>query len=218
MSCTTLLGYKNAQFIELRQYPNAWGSAARIWGALYDQYLKNPAKRYDCWLVCRPFDRLFDLAAQPNLELYERAVHTSTLDRAYVRRENFGRFIADLKAFNSRYPAGHGANHLPRWAQDIASVGEDVEAISFHQTSVAGNPWIRQINEEGDSVQRPLSDGFEVYDFVLGKLTKPEPDGTVDGDEHKYNPNVVEEVRQTSEPVLEAFSRSGEGRSAPALG
>ena len=222
MSYTTLLGYKNGQFVNLIEYRNAWGAAARIWDVLYDNYLKDPNNPVDCWILCKPLTWLWDIAKRTDIPTFERAVHASTFDRAYVRRENFGRFITDLRAFDLKYPCTGNANHFPSWAQDIEKIDADVAAISFHQTSVAENPWIKYegADEEGEEVysQYSLSAGFEVYDFIDGKLTESESTDTVDADEHDCNPTIVKETRQTPEPASEASPQTGEVSGVSAVG
>lgn len=96
----------------------------------------------------------------------ERAVHASTFDLAYVKRSNFQRFCADLRAFDAALPVKGGCvNHLPAWVDVIQNL--DADAIGFHGTSVAENPWLRYDEAKDESHQVPLTEGFEVYDWLL---------------------------------------------------
>lgn len=144
------------------EFRNAWGGAARIWSALFDAYLKNPAIPYHNWMGNS--DDLWELAKREDLPVFERAVHASTFDHAYISRENFGRFAADLRQFAEKYPVPGAVDHLVPWADWIE--GSDAEAVGFHGTSVAENPWWVWDEEKDESTPTPLEDGFEVYGWL----------------------------------------------------
>ena len=62
--------------------------------------LKDPKIPYDTWLSGgERAQALWDLTKREDLTTYERAVHISTFDRAFVLRKDFARFCADLRAF-----------------------------------------------------------------------------------------------------------------------
>lgn len=148
------------------EYRNAWGGAARIWNALFDRYVKDPAIPYHNWMSEKDQAALWALAKRDDLPMAERAVHASTFDFAFVRREHFGRFADDLRSFCATYPAGQSVCHLQAWAALLESLPENVEAIGFHGTSVAENPWWNYNEQTDESLPKPLSEGFEVYDWL----------------------------------------------------
>jgi hypothetical protein len=171
MSYCQIITFKDGKPSGGIEYRNAWGGAARIWDALFKAYV--PKKHeYDLWLVNNGNDkRLWDLATRPDLPMFERAVHASTFDHFYVRRENFTRFCADLRAFDAKYPVnGHTVNHLPAWADAIEKL--DAEAVGFYGTSVSENPWYRfktcpHCENSTDEIEPvPMSEGWEVYDWL----------------------------------------------------
>jgi hypothetical protein len=145
------------------EFRNAWGGAARIWTPLWDKYLKDHTKKYDSWLTGNQ-QRLWDLAKTPGLPMYERAVHVSTFDCFYVKAENFPRFCADLRAFDAAYPVTGQVNHLPAWADKISTL--QIEAVGFHGTSVAENPWSKWDGEKGEVIPVHLSQASEVYEGI----------------------------------------------------
>lgn len=154
------------------EFRNSWGGAARIWNSLFDAYLKDPNNKYDTWLG-ENAKRLWPLATRKDLPLFERAVHASTFDLFYVRRDHFKQFANDLWSFVRKYPvAGNCADHLPAWAALIDSSRNKIEAYGFHGTSVAETPWL-DYDEEGDvEVYKSLSEGQEVYDW-LAEYSEP---------------------------------------------
>ena len=145
------------------EYSNAWGGAARIWSSLFDAYLKNPAIPYHSWLSDQG-NALWPLAKRSDLPMFERAVHASTFDVGYVRREHFLQFAADVRAFVAKYPVPGKVDHLPAWADAIEA--SDAEAVGFRGTSVAETPWFRYDEEKDEEIPKPMSEGFEVYDWL----------------------------------------------------
>lgn len=163
MSYCAILIFRDGELKEQIEYRNAWRGAARIWDALFDRYLKNPAVEYDSWIHTKNQQALWDLALDDRLTEFERAVHVSTFDRFYVSRENFPRFCEDLRKFVEKYPTGYEC-HLKTWADAIEKI--DCDAISFYVTSVSENPWHKYDEEKDIYNFIPLSDGFEVYDWM----------------------------------------------------
>ena len=118
------------------EFRNAWGGAARIWGSLFDAYLKNG--EHDSWM--RRQQDLWALQDDARLDESERRVLLSTFDRAIIRRDNFAAFAADLRSFVAKHPVPEDSiDHLKAWATWIEN-SEDA-AIGFYGTSVAENPF-----------------------------------------------------------------------------
>ncbi len=148
------------------EFHNPWRGAARVWDALFERYLKNPEIPYHSWLSSYSKDKgsdLWDLAKSERLQLFERACHAFTFDLAYVRRENFGRFVADLRAFDRQYPVDY-PSHLSAWAELLETL--DAEAVGLYGTSVSRNPWYEYDEEKDETTPRVLADGFEIYDWL----------------------------------------------------
>lgn len=159
------------------EFRNAWGGAARIWESLYARYLKDPGKEYDCWINDKT-GRLWKLAHNAEVPFSARAVLVSTFDWAIVRRENFSRFVRDLREFDEQFPAPDGTvNHLPGWASHIESLERDesVEAIGFLGTSV-GESLFQEWDEEADAPiiydLNERSEHFEVYERLEYEAVK----------------------------------------------
>lgn len=158
-------GDKPAGGIEFR---NAWGGAARIWNSLFDKYIKDQNIPYHSWMNEKEQRKLWDLANDERLQMFERIVHCSTFDRAYISRNHFKQFAADLRAFDSAYPADQKyINHLPAWADAIEKL--DFDAIGFYGTSVGENLWLKWNKEKEEDDPVPLSKGFEIYDALAPK-------------------------------------------------
>ncbi len=166
MSYCEIVTFKDGKPNGSVEYRNAWGGSVFIWTALFDKYLKDPSRPYHSWFLGEP-QALWDLATRKDLPLCERAVHTSTFDRAMVRREHFEMFVLHLREFVSRYPRGDGVCHLSAWANFIESC--DAEAVGFVGTSVSGSLW-SEWNEETDEERLyDLNSGYEhleVYDWL----------------------------------------------------
>lgn len=165
MSYCQLIQFKDGKPDQQTAFRNAWGGAARIWDALFKAYV--PKKHeFDSWLTGGSEDRrLWDLAKREDLPMFERAVHASTFDLCYVRKEHFKRFADDLRQFVLNRPAESGhVCHLKAWADLIES--SPAEAIGFHGTSFSENLWHRYDSEKDESTPVSLSEGFEVYDWL----------------------------------------------------
>jgi hypothetical protein len=170
MSHTTLYEFRDGLPKAAAEYKNAWGSAAFVWTAMYDRYLKDPLDEYDSWLVSasKPDCPLWDLprSDKASLQLFERAVLASTFDRAIVIRRNFELFATHLRKFVAEYRKADGACHLLDWA-DFVSISV-ADAIGFHQTSGGDDPWF-EIGEAGELVPYNIRNGrnhFEVYAWL----------------------------------------------------
>lgn len=170
MSYCAIIPFSNGIPQEGIEFKNAWGGAARIWDSLFTKYLKNPLIPYHSWLSCGY--ELWDLAKRKDLELFERAVHTSTFDCAYIGKENFNQFVLDLRKFIQKYPLSGKVDHLESWAKWIES--SDAEAVGFYGTSVSECPWYRYDVNSDEIVPKPLFSGFEVYDWLKDQDAKNE--------------------------------------------
>ena len=171
MSYCAIITFKDGKAKDAIEYRNAWGGAARIWNALFDKYLKNPSIPYHTWICPRGTQALWGLAKNKMIPIFERAIHVSTFDLAYIRRENFTKHCGYLRKFDETYPVCGQVNHLKTWADKIETL--DCEAIGFHGTSVAENSWINWDEEKDGSEKVPLSEGFEVYEW-LGDVSSKE--------------------------------------------
>jgi len=171
MSYTQLIIFKDGKPDSDVEYRNAWGGSARIWTALFDAYV--PKKHeFDSWLSNNGDDkRLWELASRADLPMFERAAHAFTFDRFYIRKENFGRFAADLRSFVAKYPAGACVDHLPTWAKWLDE-NQDKEAVGLRGTSVSENPWYRTKtcphcgNATDETEPVPMTEGTEVYEWL----------------------------------------------------
>lgn len=167
MSYCKLITFVDGKAAQSIEYRNAWGGAARIWDALFNRYLKDPANPLSTWLMSTAtgHDDLWALAKRKDLSRHERAVHASTFDWAIIRQVNFIDFASDLRRFAEEYPAGDRVCHLREWADFIDQC--EAEAIGFHGTSVSENLW--EIWDDGaeEPVLYNLNEGekhFEVYE------------------------------------------------------
>ena len=108
MSYSTLMFFKDKKVIDEIEYTNSHGTAPYVWGVLFDKHLKDPNIPYDSWLLrCATGDTaLWELNAREDLPDYERAVHAFTMDRAFVKRQDFSRFAAHIRAFLAVHPPG----------------------------------------------------------------------------------------------------------------
>ena len=178
MSQTSLIIFAGGIPDSVVEFSNAWGGAARIWDSLFNAHIPK-RHQYDTWLSGGRDDRrLWDLATNEGLQMFERAVHAFTFDLFYVRQDHFARFINDLALFAEKYPVPGRVDHLPAWAKWFGE-NMDVEAVGLHGTSVAENIWWRSktCTQCGNSTDEqepvPLSEGIEVYDWL--ERLKPKP-------------------------------------------
>jgi len=171
MSVATIIVFKDGLPSTSLEYSNSHLGASFIWGSLYDKYLLDPNKKYDCWInnsLEGKDQRLWDLAFDERLTCWERAVHVSTFDMHIVQRKNFQRFSEDLYVFATDHQKhGHLPCHLWRWHADIRRCKG--EAIGFWHTSVSDNLWNPCNPETGESEPYNLNTGKkhrEVYEEV----------------------------------------------------
>ncbi len=168
MSYCEVIVFKDGKPADDARFGNAHGGAACIWGCLYDAYLKDPNKEYDCWLN-GDNKVLWALAGRRDLPMFMRAVHAGTFDWAMIKRENLPTFVKHLREFVTWFQLADAARtcHLPAWA-DFIEQHLDAEAIGFYGMSVSENLWYSWDEvEQNDSIPYDLNTGdkhFEVYD------------------------------------------------------
>lgn len=171
MSTCTLYEFREGRPHAAAEYKNAHGGAWFVWSALYDRYLPSRDEPSLTASLQRRGQQspLWDLPRTNDLrlELFERAVLASTFDRAIIARLNFERYAKHLSEFLTLYPPADGVPcHLSSWAA-VASISV-ADAIGFHQTSSADDPWFR-IGDDGELVAYNLNGGkqhFEVYAWL----------------------------------------------------
>lgn len=157
MSRTTVyVAPENGAFVEVAEFGNAWGSAARIWSALAERYCGDTAY----WLVCRSEEeqrRFWALAKDERLSREERIVFAWTFDRALVDRPHFEEMARCLDTFRAIYPAGEKVCHLSLHAALLRRLASEDHGLSFApfavgiwQTSVSECSWIVREGEEGE--------------------------------------------------------------------
>lgn len=176
MSTCQIVAFRSNLPDDVGEMRNAWGGHAFVWNAMYDHFLKDPHKEYDCWLNGSRGDDapLWKLAKREDIPMFMRAVHISTFDRALVMQANFDQFVADLRQFIAAFPKGESICHLPHYIEFIEQ-HKDAQAIGFYGTSVAEDPWTvyepsEHEDEEGEYRQYDLSrdeDHFDVYARLL---------------------------------------------------
>lgn len=172
MSYCALIYIKDGKQASSQEFRNAWGGAAYIWDYLFNRYLKDPRKEYDTWLTSASASDapLWKLAGRKDIPRFLRAVHASTFDRAYVAREHFKQFTADLREFVLvAGTEGQRVIHLLDWADAIDALGDDIDAVGFHGTSVSENLWFVYDAEKDESVPYDMSardEHFEVYEWL----------------------------------------------------
>ena len=157
MSYTTMfLVTHDGELEEIAEYLNAWGSAARVWESLREQYLPEQATfLYDT-------QRIWDLWRREDLPDHVRLVLLSTFDCAVIEGERLAEMAAYLRAFVSDFPTDR-VDNLPKIAGDLERLAEekrDLLGVCFHQTSVTDDIWLSW-NEEKEE--------RETYDFLHGE-------------------------------------------------
>lgn len=167
MSYTALLLFTNKKPSQEIEFRNSHGGASRIWDSLFDKYIKDPQISYHHWLMPGEAEKLWDLAANPSLPMFERVALGSTFDMFYVAKANFARYVADLRKFVEVYPVPERVDHLSAWADAIEKLGPEIEAVAIYGTSTSDNPWV-------DPRPKSLSKGYEVYaDIENDTIGKP---------------------------------------------
>ncbi len=158
MSRTTMYAFpKSGPCVELAEFPNSWGSAARIWNALSERYLGERV----VWMLPNRSEQLWALVDDPQLTQAERDVLESTFDHVLVHRNDFDYLAGVYRAFSLFYPPGKSACHLNAIATVLEQlvdgkmvVSFEVYAVGWRWTSCAENLW--QVRDENDD-SRPYN-------------------------------------------------------------
>ena len=150
MSYCAIIVFKDSKPSLYEEFRNSWGGAARIWTALYDFYLKDPATPHDSWMTDSG-KSLWALADDARLSNVSKSVLLSTFDRAVVFRGHFDQFTRDLRTFDKEFTMVDCVSHLGSWARFIDSLESDREAmaVGFHGTS-CGEDLFSKWDEETD--------------------------------------------------------------------
>ncbi len=159
MSYTTVLSiYPGDRFEELETLRNSHLSAPPVWDAIWNAYGE---KRHEHDISLLAGDRLWALHKDPRLSDADRAVFMMTFDRAYVTKPHYEWAAAHIAAFMVGHNVG---GHWVR-IRDIFLSDPDSPAIGFHFTSVSGNPFQGEWDEEAED-HRPIdwSTAWSVYD------------------------------------------------------
>lgn len=167
MTQCSIIEFEDDEADSARPFQNSWGGAIRVWTALYDKYLKDPAKEYDNVLSdCARHGaqaRLWQLPRDSRLHQAEKAVLSMTFDYAIIRAEHFARAAADLREFCKLHDLS-GLCHLPAWAAHLDDC--KAQAVGFHHTSVTECPWL--VPDDDQNVRpynlRTGTRHFEIYD------------------------------------------------------
>lgn len=161
MSTATLIIFKDGAPSEGMEYGNSWGGACRIWDALFEKYVKNPAIPYGYIFSDGNSKKLWALWRNESLSMAERACLAFTFDHFYVSKANFKRLAEHLREFDSMYPVSQKVNHLPKWVEFFESC--EADAVGLWATSVSENPWMKWDEDKEESIPVPLSEGHEMY-------------------------------------------------------
>lgn len=162
MSYTTVIhvwpGEKSEASVELR---NAWGSAPVIWDNIAQHYLGG-----SYWSCA---DRLWPLAKRQDIPFHHRAVLAMTYDRMYILREHYGRIANCIREYLRDFPVEENkVNHWPFLAELFES-NPDCPAIGLWCTSVCGNPFLGEWNEEKEEYEQPDWSGYwSLFEYLDG--------------------------------------------------
>ena len=165
MSYAELLAiYPNEKFEPLYRLQNAYGGSYILWDALVRKYISNGDDIY--WLNNQSIvGKLWTLYQRKEIPTPIRAVHGFTLDRAYVKRDNFTQFGEDISQMMTLlHFRAHAVNHWHEIEGYFRS-SPDVPAIGFYGTSVGENSFQGEYNEKLEDYESiDWSTTFEVYE------------------------------------------------------
>lgn len=153
--------------LELR---NGWGTAPRIWDAIYERYYERlfgadeATNRSRSWLSLGSADmqKFWQLADDQALPSYVRLVFALTFDGAVLYREDFLAAASALDRFDADYSVvGGRVNHLSAWAAWLRRYAQDddVTGAVLTATTVC-DPWHGSQGPDGEWVGPNLS-GFQ---------------------------------------------------------
>lgn len=174
MSYSTLMLFKDRKVVDEIEYTNSHGTAPYVWGVLFDKYLKDPTILYDSWLFrCATGDTaLWELNKREDLPDYERVVHAFTMDRAFVRKQDFPRFTAHIRKFLIAHPPD--PTTICHWSAIADEVeNQDCDAVGLYCTSLSDSPWYAQNDDEEERlVDIDGDDCFDVYKLLAGEYNE----------------------------------------------
>lgn len=141
MSYSTLIAIPTAGPMEyLKEFPNGFGSAYRVWDALAKKYTPGFQMLVD------DMQPLWGLCKDSRLEPFEQLAMAWTFDRA-ICEHCHAYILADaLQRFDEAHPVDKVANHLPDVAKAIrkhraAHSDEETLGYGLIATSVADDVW-----------------------------------------------------------------------------
>jgi len=143
MSYTEVLGFKKGEVVALKEYKNSHGSAAMIWTALWDKYVRTPGMaKWDTWLT-GDHSKLWALAGDNRLSQMEKKVLEATFDNYVVRIEDAKKLASYFEEFERRYGHPERVCHLGDMAQDMREAVDSGEyiALGWYWTSTTDFPW-----------------------------------------------------------------------------
>ncbi|EOZ4686744.1 TPA: hypothetical protein MDT29_000892 [Klebsiella pneumoniae] len=157
MSYTTVIavwpGEKTKPLKELR---NAWGCAPVIWGDMAGLYLEG--SYWSCT------DELWPLARRQDIPIHLRTVLALTYDNMIVLRADYARAAGCIRQYLADFP--EKASHWPALAELFESA-PDCPAIGLWMTSVCGNPFLGDWDEEaGEYGQPDWSKFWNLFEYL----------------------------------------------------
>lgn len=160
MSYSTMLEVPHAgQLVEVAEFGNAWGAAARVWSAISGKYLGDEAK----WFTCAGDGGSFwKLVSDPRLTRCERIIFAWTFDWMICERDKATELATLMNEFAAAFPVPGKVDHLPAIARTLEEHREsDCVGWCFIQTSVSGDCWDVQDTCEStfhDAANKPKDD------------------------------------------------------------
>lgn len=145
--------------IEIAKFPNAWGSAMRVWTALMHRYMipatcEGMERTLSLGKILCDEDeqaKLWKLHEDPRLTTAEKVVHLWTYDKALVESDRLTEMADHFEEFERLHPGNKGS-HLPAFAALYRSHQPDTYALGLCvvQTSVCCDVWRRPGDEDGE--------------------------------------------------------------------
>jgi len=162
------------------EFNNAYGGAWFVWNAMYEAYEKRLGESI---FQDAPMRRTWDLFQSDRAEFFERAVLGSTLDRVMVKREHWLRLAECMEMFYAKHydPSKGVVCSIDAQATVLRELfnrsPEEIIAVCWCQTSVAGNVWYKSgegIGEDGGDKR-----GYDItkdkgHWFLFDELEIPE--------------------------------------------
>lgn len=171
MSRTTVYAFYDGKPAKSVELPNAWGSGPMIWDALIAKY-RVEGDVFSAWKNLCAAERDGKIKLQP----WERIVLHATYENALVKRDDLETYAAAAEQFDKAHHVDGRVCHLRAMGEVAREALKDgAEAIGFHLTSVADNPWwVRPDNEDEDG--RPYDLAVDTRHWFVDCAT-PAPTG-----------------------------------------